>query len=47
MQKLNLGNQINIAMRKVTSSQLTAGMPSSPFNEKVKEFIASNQALLL
>ena len=45
MQKLNLSSQINIAMRKVTSSQLTAGMVSSNFNEKVKEFIASNQAL--
>ena len=44
MQKLNLSNQINIAMRKVTSSQLTAGMLSSNFNEKGKEFIASNQA---
>ena len=47
MQKLNLSNRINIAMRKVTSSQLTAGIPSSTFNEKVKEFIASDQALLL
>ena len=31
-------------MRKVTSSQLTAGMLSSNFNEKVKKFIASDQA---
>ena len=31
-------------MRKVTSSQLTAAMLSSNFNEKVKEFIASDQA---
>ena len=44
MQKLNLSNQINIGMRKVTSNQLTAGMLSSNFNEKLKEFIASNQA---
>ena len=44
MQKLNLSNQINIAMRKVTSSQLTVGMLSSNLNEKVKEFIASDQA---
>ena len=44
MQKLNLSNQINIAIRKVTSSQLTAGMLSINFNEKVKEFITSNQA---
>ena len=44
MQKLNLSNQINIAMREVTSSQLTAGMLSSNFNEKVREFVASNPA---
>ena len=44
MQKLNRSNQINIAMRKVTSNPLTAGMLSSNFNEKVKEFIASDQA---
>ena len=31
-------------MRKITSSQLTAAMLSSNFNEKVKEFIASDQA---
>ena len=43
MQRLNLSNQINISMRKVTSSQLTAGMLSSNFHEKVKELIASNQ----
>ena len=44
MQKLNLSNHINIAMRKVTSSQLTSGVLGSNFNEKVKEFIASDQA---
>ena len=44
MQKLNLSNQINIAKRKVTSTQLTAGMLSNNFNEKVQEFIASDQA---
>ena len=31
-------------MRKVTSNQLTAGMLSSNFNGKVKDFIASDQA---
>ena len=31
-------------MRKITSSQLTGGMLSSNFNERVKEFIASNEA---
>ena len=44
MQNLNLSNQINIAMRKATSSQLTVGMLSSNVNEKVKHFIASDQA---
>ena len=39
MQKFNISSQINIAMRKVTSSQVTAGLLSSNFNEKVKEFI--------
>ena len=31
-------------MRNVTSNQLTAGLLSSNFNEKIKEFIASDQA---
>ena len=44
IQKLNLSNQTNIAMRKVTPSQLTTGMLSSNFNEKIKMFIASDQA---
>ena len=44
MQKLNRSGQVNIAMRKVTSSLLTAGMHSSNFNEKVKECIVSEQA---
>lgn len=36
MQMFNLGNQINISMGKVSSNQLTAGMHSSNFSEKVK-----------
>ena len=44
MQNLNLSNQINIAMRKETSIQLTVGMLSSNVNEKVKRFTASDQA---
>ena len=44
IQKLNLINQINIAMRKVTSNQLTVGILSSNSNEKLKEFFASEQA---
>ena len=43
IQKLNRSNQMNIAMRKVTSNQLTAGMLSSKFSDKVKKFIASDQ----
>ena len=44
IQKLNRNSQINIAMRKATSNQFTTGMLSSNFNEKVKEFIASDEA---
>ena len=44
MQSVNLNNQINIAMRKVASNNLTAGMLCSNFKEKVKDFIASDQA---
>ena len=40
MQKLNLSNQINIAIREVTSNQLAAGS----FSDKVKKFIATDQA---
>ena len=31
-------------MRKETSNQMTAGMLNRNFNEKIKEFIASDQA---
>ena len=44
MQSVNLNNQTNIAMRKVASNNLTAGMLCSNFKEKVKDFIASDQA---
>ena len=44
IQKLNRKCQINIAMRKPTSNQFTTDMLSSNFNEKVKEFIASDEA---
>ena len=43
IQKINHSNQINISMRKVTSNQLTAGILSSNFNDKIKKFIASDQ----
>ena len=42
--KLYLNNQINIAMRKVASNSLTAGMLNRNFKEKVKEFIATDKA---
>ena len=44
MQSVNLNNQTNIAMRKVASNNLTAGMLCSNFKEKVKDFIASDKA---
>ena len=44
MQSVNLRNHVSIAMRKVTSDKLTAGMLSSNFKDKVKGFIASHQA---
>ena len=43
MQSVNLNNQINIAMRKVVSYNLTEGMLCNNFKKKVKDFIASNQ----
>ena len=42
MQSVNLNNQVNIAMRKVVSDNLTEGMSCNNFKEKVKDFIASN-----
>ena len=42
--KLQLNTQINIAMQKICSDSLTAGMLSSNFKERVKEFIASDKA---
>ena len=46
MQSVNLHNQINIVMRKVSSDKLTAGMLISNFKDKVKDFIASDQAFI-
>ena len=43
MQSLNLHNQINIAMRKVTSDKLTAGILNSNFKDKAKNYITSDQ----
>ena len=44
IQKLNLRNQINIAMRKVTSNLLTVGVLSSNFSEEEKRFSDSDHA---
>ena len=44
MQQINLKNQINIAMKKVSGTSLTAGMLTTNFKERVKEFIAADQA---
>ena len=41
MQSVSLNNQINIAMRKFASGNLTAGMICNIFKESVKDFIAS------
>ena len=42
--KLNLYNQINIAMRKTSGHGVTAGMLSENFKEKVKHFITTDSA---
>ena len=43
MLQLNLNSQINIAMKKVCTNQLTAGMLSSNFSDTVKSFIAKDE----
>ena len=43
MQQLNLNSQINIAMKKVSSNSLTAGMLSNNFSETIKSFIAKDE----
>ena len=43
MQSTNLNNKINIAMRKVASNNLTAGILCKIFKERVKDFIAKGQ----
>ena len=42
-QKITLQSQINIALRKVTSGQLIAGMFNSNFDETVRDFIANDK----
>ena len=41
LQKVKLNSQINIALRKVASDKITAGMFSKNFKQTVKQFIAS------
>ena len=41
--QLNLNNQINIAMKKVCTNRLTAGMLSINFSDTVKSFIAKDE----
>ena len=44
LQRLQLNNQINIAMRKITSTSLTAGTLSNNFKETIKQFVANDKA---
>ena len=43
-QQLNMMSSINIAMQKVRSNSLTAGMLSQNFKETVKSFVANDKA---
>ena len=44
MQKSQLNDQISIAMRKITSNSLNAGILSSNFKATVQQFIAQDKA---
>ena len=44
LQQMQISNQINIAMRKVATTNLTAGMLSRNFKETMQQFIASDEA---
>ena len=41
---MQISNQIDIVMRKVATTNLTAGMLSRNFKETVQQFIASDEA---
>ena len=41
---MQISNQINIAMMKVATTNLTAGMLSRSFKQTVQRFIASDEA---
>ena len=44
MRKLNLSSIINIAMKKVKTNHLTAGMLSKNFKGSVESFVANDEA---
>ena len=44
VQQVNLRSKINIALKKVSGGNLTAGMFSQNFKETVKTFIANDEA---
>ena len=44
LQKVQLSSQINIAMKQVLSNDLTPGMLSKNFKQRVQEFIAKDKA---
>ena len=43
LQQMQISNQLNIAMRKVATTNLTAGMLNRNFEETVQQFIASEE----
>ena len=44
LQKVQLSSQVNIAMKKVLSNDLTAGMLSKNFKQRVQKFLAKERA---
>ena len=44
MQKIQLNNQINVAMRKIASKNLSDGMLNKSIKSSVKQFIAQGKA---
>ena len=43
-QQMKLQSQINIALKKVSTGRITAGMSSNNFSDTVKSFIANDEA---
>ena len=43
-QQMNMTSRINIAMQKVKTNKLTAGMLSQNFNDTLKSFVANDEA---